>query len=113
MTMSAKERKDRYNATEKGKRKRREQQRRRYYETGRTRHLRRRGVTPEQYQALLDEQGGVCAICGNPCSTGKSLAIDHDHETDEIRGLLCFPCNTKLGWYENHRGAVDAYLGKD
>jgi hypothetical protein len=51
------------------------------------------------YQYMLDKQGGVCAICKKVCSTGKSLAIDHNHKTGEVRGLLCGKCNRGLGLF--------------
>lgn len=62
------------------------------------------GISLEQYNEMLDAQGGVCAVCGKP-ETAKSnfkkrtkvLAVDHDHETGEIRGLLCNKCNTAIG----------------
>jgi hypothetical protein len=43
----------------------------------------------------------VCAICKRPCSTGRSLAVDHNHETGEVRGLLCKACNQALGLFED------------
>jgi len=53
------------------------------------------GLTPEAYTALLDLQGGKCAICrARPIS--KRLAVDHDHATDAVRGLLCSRCNHDL-----------------
>ena len=53
------------------------------------------GLTPEDYATLLARQGGVCAICvQRPVS--KRLAVDHDHNTGEIRGLLCSRCNWEL-----------------
>lgn len=48
------------------------------------------------YQRLLIEQGGTCAICGTP-PAAKRLAIDHCHDTGEIRGLLCAGCNLAIG----------------
>lgn len=52
-------------------------------------------ITAEQYDELLEHQGGVCAICEKP--PGKTrLAVDHDHKTGLTRGLLCFWCNRKL-----------------
>jgi Recombination endonuclease VII len=54
--------------------------------------LRKFDLTPEEYDALLSAQNDVCAICLK--SPGKKhLAIDHDHVTKEIRGLLCTYCN--------------------
>ena len=48
-------------------------------------------------QALAKKQNNACAICGRIDETnGKSLALDHDHETKTIRGLLCMRCNTGI-----------------
>lgn len=55
------------------------------------------GITPEQYEELLKSQDGVCAICGGTCITGRRLSVDHDHETNKIRGLLCSRCNFGIG----------------
>ncbi len=71
----------------------------------RRKRLRRYALTPADYDRLLAEQGGLCAICGKPESvqqpnrvTGaESLAVDHDHETGRVRGLLCMLCNTAIG----------------
>lgn len=58
------------------------------------RFLRRYGITLEQRDQLLTEQGGVCAICKRdlvrPC-------LDHDHVTGAVRGILCSQCNTLIG----------------
>lgn len=55
------------------------------------------GITLEQYDEMLAVQGGVCKGCGTPTPVGrrKHFDVDHDHETGEVRGLLCSPCNTK------------------
>ena len=58
-------------------------------------HLRRYNITEEDYDALLSQQGGVCAICGRPPE--KRLSVDHNHVTDAVRGLLCMPCNRAIG----------------
>lgn len=50
----------------------------------------------EEYDVLLNQQGGVCAICLTP-EVGRALAVDHDHRTGNVRGLLCFKCNRGLG----------------
>lgn len=55
------------------------------------------GITVEQHTAMLTRQGGVCAICKRNCSSGKALAVDHDHKTGRIRGLLCGKCNQGIG----------------
>ena len=59
------------------------------------------GITVEQYDELLDEQQGSCAVCQLECKTGKRLAVDHNHETGEIRGLLCSKCNMGLGMFQD------------
>lgn len=58
----------------------------------------RYNLTLEQYQEILDNQGGRCFICGRHQSEfTKKLHVDHDHITGKIRGLLCTSCNTALG----------------
>lgn len=54
------------------------------------------GITLEEYAEMLTKQNGVCASCGDP-PNGRKLSVDHNHETDEIRGLLCDRCNFALG----------------
>lgn len=57
----------------------------------------RLGVGDAEYEVMLLEQGGVCAICGNPPKEGgRRLHVDHDHRTGKVRGLLCFRCNRFL-----------------
>lgn len=53
-------------------------------------------LTPDEYDQILDYQDGVCAICGRPPKPGKRLAVDHDHQTGFVRGLLCFLCNRRV-----------------
>ena len=55
------------------------------------------GLSIEQYDAMLISQGGLCAICGSVPSDARSLAVDHDHDTGLVRGLLCTACNVYLG----------------
>jgi hypothetical protein len=59
--------------------------------------IRHFGITPIQYQAMFEAQGEVCAICQQGDSSGRRLAVDHDHQTGRVRGLLCWACNTTLG----------------
>lgn len=61
------------------------------------RKLRIYGITPVQYADLWAFQGGVCAICGGD-NVSRALAIDHNHRTGEVRGLLCADCNLMLGY---------------
>ena len=60
------------------------------------------GITQEDYDALLEKQHGVCAICHKPSKPGgkrsaSRLHVDHDHETGRVRGLLCNRCNLGIG----------------
>lgn len=63
------------------------------------------GLTPEQYQALYEAQGGTCAICQKATGKTRKLSVDHDHTCcpgptscgNCVRGLLCRPCNDLLG----------------
>ena len=60
------------------------------------------GITIEEYNALFAKQEGCCGICGaHQSEFTKALAIDHDHKTGEVRGLLCMPCNTALGKFND------------
>jgi hypothetical protein len=64
------------------------------------------------YDALLESQGGVCAVCGKPSK--KTLCVDHCHSTGTIRGLLCRKCNLGLGCLADDQAtliAALAYLG--
>jgi hypothetical protein len=65
------------------------------------------GITKDTYDAMLDEQGGVCALCGQPerarrkgTLVARDLAVDHDHTTGKVRGLLCTRCNFVIAAYE-------------
>lgn len=60
----------------------------------RRRRLIRYGVTQERYETMYRAQGGCCAICGDAFDV---LCVDHDHETGDVRGLLCWPCNFGIG----------------
>lgn len=77
--------------------------------------LRKYGIGVEEYEALLVAQGGVCAICGvQPKEEPYGcLQVDHDHETGEVRGLLCRSCNTALNIIDDpiKRERALAYLG--
>lgn len=53
-------------------------------------------LTLEEYDAILAEQGFGCGICGRAPKNGKSLAVDHDHGSGFVRGLLCFFCNKRV-----------------
>jgi hypothetical protein len=62
------------------------------------------GLSLEAYSSMLVKQNGLCAICGTPNGSERSnnngrkvLAVDHDHKTGVVRGLLCSLCNQALG----------------
>lgn len=59
------------------------------------------GISDKMYESRLKLQKGGCAICGKPPDGRKKLAIDHDHDTGEVRGLLCSNCNNALGLLED------------
>ena len=54
------------------------------------------GITPFEFNMKLDRQGGVCAICKQPEENGKRLSVDHCHDSNTVRGLLCNACNSVL-----------------
>lgn len=73
------------------------------------------GITLADYDAMLEAQGGGCAICGKPRDKHYRLAVDHDHASGKIRGLLCAHCNRGIGHFGDDpkllRKAAD-YLSK-
>ncbi len=67
--------------------------------------LKKFGLTLEQYNEMFKNQNGLCAICHKPevkidLKTGLilSLAVDHNHITGKVRGLLCRNCNVGIGY---------------
>lgn len=54
------------------------------------------GLTPEEYMEIYRYQGGKCYICERATGARKKLAVDHDHKTGFVRGLLCGTCNRKV-----------------
>ncbi len=94
----------------------------RSYKLDADKHLRRRyGMTPEDYQAISLKQNHNCALCKKPetikfnkANKISRLAVDHDHKSNQIRGLLCFRCNTMLANIERNPGILESiktYLG--
>lgn len=62
----------------------------------RKRHLKRYNITPKDWENIFNEQGRVCAIC--KCEQpARAWNTDHDHQTGEVRGILCESCNVLLG----------------
>ena len=69
------------------------------------------GITPQQYEAMLAEQHGRCAICREVEEHTRrgvvvELAVDHEHETGKVRGLLCQRCNRAIGLMKENVAAL-------
>ena len=65
------------------------------------------GITLATYNRMLDDQGGVCAICEKPEFAKRSgkiraLCVDHNHETGQVRALLCTGCNPMIGYSKDN-----------
>lgn len=68
------------------------------------------GLSPEDYDEILKNQGGVCAICVQPELAGQQLVVDYDYDESRVRGLLCFPCHRFLHRYEQYATTAMDYL---
>lgn len=72
----------------------------------------------DDYNEMFADQGGRCAICGDPPSDARALAVDHDHSCCSgkrscggcVRGLLCIRCNTALGAFRDNPKYLEAAL---
>jgi hypothetical protein len=77
------------------------------------------GLSIDDYNRLLAEQDGLCAICLqsevalNANGVPRSMSVDHNHNTGKVRGLLCHNCNRKLGWYEREMFGIHSYLARN
>lgn len=60
------------------------------------------GLTVEQFDQMFAEQDGLCKIC----EKSKATHVDHNHETKEVRGLLCHKCNTGLGFFNDDKQLI-------
>lgn len=74
------------------------------------------GLEPDHKEQLFDAQGGACYICRYPFGqkTGD-MKVDHDHETGQVRGLLCDLCNRGLGMFRdniNNLNKAASYLAR-
>lgn len=82
-----------------------------YY--NRNKHLQKKyGITLEDYESILNKQGGVCALCGEgpEGSRYEVLVVDHCHSTGRVRGLLCQQCNLALGKLGDTTEAIERVL---
>jgi hypothetical protein len=64
----------------------------------RRRTLRKYGLTQDAFDQILAEQGGRCRICGTDDPGGKGWCIDHCHQSEQVRALMCSGCNMALGY---------------
>jgi len=70
-------------------------------------HLKRTyGITLDDFNRISNEQNNKCKICRKE----TKLFVDHCHNTNKVRGLICITCNTTLGHYEKHRDAIEEYI---
>ena len=67
------------------------------------------GINLSTYNRMFVEQGGVCKICSLPQNSKRNerLAIDHDHLTGQVRGLLCDHCNRGIGLLKDDPRILD------
>lgn len=71
----------------------------------------RYGITVAEFTTMIIKQQWRCAICGRvPYGKEKSLAVDHDHTTGQIRGLLCMDCNIGIGRFREDLGIMKAAM---
>ncbi len=76
--------------------------------------LRKFGITSIEYDEILKRQNNVCAICNKISESGRRLAVDHDHDSGMVRGLLCGKCNRGIGLFDDNPETLEkaiSYLG--
>jgi hypothetical protein len=68
------------------------------------------GMTHEQYESMLEEQDHKCAVCGieEKYAENSRLCIDHNHDTGQVRGLLCKKCNQAIGLLQDNADFCDS-----
>jgi hypothetical protein len=66
------------------------------------------GITPDQLNAMLEQQRGLCAICKTDISAKPY--VDHDHATGKVRSLLCMNCNAGLGQFKDNQVLLQAAI---
>jgi len=71
------------------------------------------GITLDDYNKMFKEQKGRCAICErHQNDLTRTLCVDHDHKTNQVRALLCVTCNTDVSVIENRLEEMLKYLNK-
>lgn len=61
------------------------------------------GISTEEYDQMYEQQQGLCLICNRR----RTLVVDHNHKTGEVRGLLCSGCNTGIAQFEHDISLFD------
>lgn len=70
-------------------------------------YLRQHGLTFKDYERMLKEQSGCCAIClRDTPAPNLFFSVDHCHRTGKVRGLLCSMCNLGLGNFKDNRDSL-------
>lgn len=79
--------------------------------------LERYGLSEAEYDAMLTRQGSVCAACQRPETRPvrkdgsiRRLSVDHCHDSGKVRGLLCYGCNSALGFLDDKAEYVEKLL---
>lgn len=84
------------------------------YERARRRSLLKKkyGITPEQFDEMVENQAGVCAICAGPLEDSRGFRphVDHSHKTGKVRGILCGRCNHGIGHFRDDPAIIIAAL---
>lgn len=74
----------------------------------------RYNITLHDYEVMLKSQKNRCKICNVKFKNSKDTHVDHCHETNEVRGLLCPTCNRSLGhyekWFKKYKDKIKEYL---
>jgi hypothetical protein len=86
---------------------------RKYYQSSRGKEVKRAwqlqqyGLTEDQYHAMYEAQNECCKICGD-VMLPERVHVDHSHQTNKVRGLLCLGCNTGIGSFAERPDALRA-----
>jgi len=71
------------------------------------------GITLNDYNKMFEKQKGKCAICNrHQNNLTRTLCVDHNHKTNQVRALLCVTCNTDVSVVENRLEEITKYLNK-
>jgi Recombination endonuclease VII len=70
------------------------------------------GITLDEYERRLQDQGGSCGICKTnlPGGNGQNFYVDHNHSTNQVRGLICHNCNYIIGYSKENTDTLRAVI---